>query len=61
MSVKLDNRTLAALKILAGEMTAETGRAVSLNETVWNLIEKCAKETADRVNQLSNQGGVGQS
>lgn len=59
MSLKVTHKTLSALRVLKTEHHMQTGKNITLNDVVWGLIEKCAPETAAKVNEQTNPGSVG--
>ena len=55
MTIRISNKTLAAIDMISGKMRAMTGEKITQDEVIWKLIESAEPEIAKNVKTLSKE------
>lgn len=54
-TVSVDRTTLRAIKLIAGEIQADTGEALKMNDAIWRFIVAERPDIAERAEKLSGE------
>lgn len=54
-TISVDRTTLRAIKLLAGEIQADTGEALKMNDALWRFILAERPDIAERAEKLMSE------
>lgn len=55
MTIRINTSTLAALDMVAAEYRVRTGKALSMSDTIWALIESTAPHVTERIQSIEKE------
>lgn len=53
VTIRIEPEVKAAIDMVAAEMSAESGVAVTLTQAIWHLVEQGAGNVAQRINEIA--------